>query len=154
MSTSSLPVFQRCMLIWQYRFVFYNVLALYICVSWRFWVIRCPRWYSLVGKQLWDCLFYCKIWQIFWLFSCVFIFSWQEKQKAIFAPITWSQWLSTDWKICLFNNCFIFLYVVFKELMYLDHWKKSVDDQKYCNPEEKKQMVLSNITKHGIRIKG
>lgn len=48
---------------------------------------------------------------------------------------------------------FMFLYTIFKKLlMYLDHWKKSVDDRKDCDPEEKKQIVLSSITEQGIRI--
>jgi len=42
-----------------------------------------------------------------------------------------------------------------KELvMYLDHWKKTVNDHDDCEPEDKKQMVLSSITEQGIRITG
>ena len=41
-----------------------------------------------------------------------------------------------------------------EELIYLDHWKDTVAKRDGFNDEEKKQMVLSNITDGGIRITG
>jgi len=38
--------------------------------------------------------------------------------------------------------------------MYLDCWKKTVDDLRICDPEDKKNMVLGDITEQGIRITG
>lgn len=39
-------------------------------------------------------------------------------------------------------------------ISYLDHWKDTVTKRDGCDDEEKKQMVLSNITDRGIRITG
>ena len=39
-------------------------------------------------------------------------------------------------------------------MTYLDHWKKSVEKRRNFDDDEKKQMVLSNITDRGIRITG
>ena len=41
-----------------------------------------------------------------------------------------------------------------EELIYLDHWKDIVAKRDGFDDEEKKQMVLSNITDRGIRITG
>jgi len=42
-----------------------------------------------------------------------------------------------------------------KELiLYLDHWKKTVNDRNDCEDDDKKQMVLSSTTEQGIRMTG
>ena len=42
-----------------------------------------------------------------------------------------------------------------KELiLYLDDWKKTVNDRDDCEDDEKKQMLLSSITEQGIRMTG
>ena len=38
--------------------------------------------------------------------------------------------------------------------MYLDHWKKTVDDRNDCEDDDKKHMVLSRVTDRGIRMTG